>query len=240
MRRNSCPWEKKAFTKRRKNTRSFFSCPQFRTARIFALWRTLNAGAQRSSCCCLEHHRSPSNALSLAHSLFVSISFYCFICLLVLFVLVFFGRLFLFLFFGETKSARNGSHRCWWQASWRNSVLFELRWQAYGFPYIRVLEGEEGGSRCCSRCLHSDLQVRSTAFALMCSTLFTPQLLYMFFYLVCLWIFFFFCLWDDDVSLTSWDCYWKMFVVRCLWSNGDVDTLFLIKRSTLLCLCSFP
>ncbi len=188
MRRNSCPWEKKGFHKKKKKHKKLFqlptisNCPDLCPLTHIECWRTTEL---------LLLPRTPSlslsNALSLAHSLFFSISFFCFICLWFCLCLFFFfyGRFF-FLFFGETKSARNGSHRCWWQASWRNSVLFELRWQAYGFPYIRVLEGEEGGSRCCSRCLHSDLQVRSTAFALMCSTLFTPQLLYMF--LSCLFV----------------------------------------------------
>ncbi len=247
MRRNSGPLEKKGFfTKRRKNTEAFSAAHNFELPgslpsdvhRMLAL-NGASVAAQNtialSGTLCLSRTLSVSRSLSIVFVFFFasgSVSA-CFLA----------GG-FLFLFFRETKSARNGSHRCWWQDSWRNAVLFELRWQAYGFPCIRVLEGEEGGSRCCSRCLHSDLQVRSTAFALLCSTLFTPQLLYMF-YLVCLWIFFFFCLWDDhcrvtSVSLTSWDCCWKIFVVCCLWSSRDVDTLFLIKRSTLLCPCSFP
>ncbi len=105
MRRNSCPWEKKAFTKRRKNTRSFFSCPQFRTARIFALWRTLNAGAQQSFCCCLEHHRSLSRTLCLLRTLSFSrsLSIVLFASGSVCACFFFSGRFFLFSFFRWNK-----------------------------------------------------------------------------------------------------------------------------------------
>lgn len=180
--------KKKAFTKRRKNTRSFFSCPQFRTARIFALWRTLNAGAQRSSCCCLEHHRSLSNALSLAHSLSFSRSLS-----IVLFAsgsvcaCFFFREVFFFFFFSVKQRVREMAPIAVGDKL-PDGTLFYLNsdGKPTAFPVYESLKGKKvvlvaAPGAFTPTCRLDQLPSLSCAVLL-----FTPQLLYMF--LSCLFV----------------------------------------------------
>lgn len=108
MRRNSCPWEKKGFHKKKKKHKKLFqlptisNCPDLCPLTHIECWRTTEL---------LLLPRTPSlslsNALSLAHSLFFSISFYCFICLWFCLCLFFFFReVFSFFFFSVKQRVR--------------------------------------------------------------------------------------------------------------------------------------
>lgn len=98
MRRNSCPWEKKGFHKKKKKHKKLFqlptisNCPDLCPLTHIECWRTTELLLlPRTPSLSLE--RSVSRALSLCLDLFL-----LFYLPLVLIVLVFFGRFFFFFF----------------------------------------------------------------------------------------------------------------------------------------------
>jgi hypothetical protein len=102
---------KKGFTKRRKNIEAFSAAHNFELPGSLpsdAHWMLAHNGAPVAA----QNTIALAGTICLSRTLSFSISFYCFICPWFC-LCVFYSGGFLFLFFGETKSARNGSYRCW-------------------------------------------------------------------------------------------------------------------------------